>query len=250
MTLKRMLLAAVAVLAISCSQRPTPLSEPSENTAADNAEGDSAIYGLACDGCTDSILVLLPRDCSDPDTFDIIDARHSRRIMGHPHIGDEMAVVLNPEDHEEVLMAIDIDELMGQWCYMVEPTLRHIDQLSQRMQRRMMERMPDSVRSRLMVPREYGIRLKRGNTAHAIGMVRKQTITDDMSPVEYAEPPRYTSWQLYNGRLILKAEPVSVSGVTDSTATVHCDTADVVMLMRDSLILQFGDRQQSFYRKK
>ena len=28
--------------------------------------GDSTFYGLACDGCTDSVLVVLPADDSDP----------------------------------------------------------------------------------------------------------------------------------------------------------------------------------------
>ena len=34
--------------------------------------GDSTLYGLACDGCTDSIVVILPNQGGDPDTFDII----------------------------------------------------------------------------------------------------------------------------------------------------------------------------------
>lgn len=46
---------------VGCGQKQPPREEPIEpiNTLK-NLPGDSTLYGLACDGCTDSILVLLP----------------------------------------------------------------------------------------------------------------------------------------------------------------------------------------------
>ena len=43
--------------------------------------GDSMIYGLACDGCSDSVLVLLPDSGGDPVYYNILEDRlfESRR---------------------------------------------------------------------------------------------------------------------------------------------------------------------------
>ena len=51
-----------------------------------NLPGDSALYGLACDGCTDSVLVFLPYSGGDPDTFDIINAFQQHHVYGRPRI--------------------------------------------------------------------------------------------------------------------------------------------------------------------
>jgi len=106
--------------------------------------GDSALYGLACDGCTDSVLVFLPYSGGDPDTFDIIECRQQRRILGRPHIGDALAVIVNPENRDEALWVINIGTLEGEWCYMVEPTLRTIDGKK--------PPVPDSILKKIMIP--------------------------------------------------------------------------------------------------
>ena len=38
-------------------------------------KGDSTRYGLACDGCSDSVIVLLPNEGGDPVKFDIVTVR-------------------------------------------------------------------------------------------------------------------------------------------------------------------------------
>lgn len=246
---KAISLLAFALLITACGhQRPPKQETPEPISVYQNEPGDSAIYGLACDGSTDSILVFLPYSGVNPDTFDIINAFHERHIYGRPRIGDELAVILNPEDKAEVLMIVNIEVLKGQWCYKVMPTLRHIDKMPERMQRRMMERIPDSVKKKMMVPREYGFQLKRGFTAQTVGGRQQRTNTDNMSPVEYPRPRRYAEWRLFNGRLILITDSIRLPHSSKRGAPEQ-DTADFVSLRRDTLVLKFKDRQQKYYRK-
>ena len=204
------------------------------------------MYGLACDGCTDSILVLLPFTGGDPDTFDIINAHHDHHIYGRPHIGDELAVILNPEDKQEAVMVVNIERLRGKWCYQVMPTFRNIDKMPERIQKRMLQRIPDSVKQTLMTPREYGFQLKRGYTAQSFGGMR-QTTTDNMSPVEYPKVRRYREWRLFNGRLILITDSVRLAD--GKKGLPERDTVDIIQLRRDTLVLKFSDHEQGYYRK-
>ena len=80
----------------ACHQKQPTKNEPTEPIHTHkNMPGDSTLYGLACEGCTDSLLILLPFSGGDPDTFDIINAFQSRHIYGRPRIGDELGVILN-----------------------------------------------------------------------------------------------------------------------------------------------------------
>lgn len=193
------------------------------------AKGDSAIYGLACEGCNDSIIVFLPNSGGDPDTFDIVNARREHRVFGHPKIGNELSVILNPKDKEEATMVINIEDLKGKWCYQVMPKLRALESMPKKMQRRMMANMPDSMRQSLLVPRVVGYDLQRNDVVRPIG-IRPQQSEED-SPVEYPKTTSYRSWRLYNGKIIFDK-----------------DTASIVMMKKDSLVLDFGDHQQGFYK--
>lgn len=249
--MKKVLFSLVIAIALTTAcgnqhQQPTGDIPEEAISLQRNAAGDSALYGLACDGCTDSVLVFLPYSGGDPDTFDIINAFQQHHIYGRLHIGDELAVILNPEDPDEALMVVDMEALKGTWCYQVSPTLRRADQMPKRMQKRMMERIPDSVKQQMMSPREYSLRLKRDNSAQVRGGMYRQTTTDDMSPVVYPEVKRYTEWHMYNGRLILKADTTMFSKEGDVPSV---DTVDIEMLMGDSLILRFPDHVQHYYRK-
>lgn len=210
--------------------------------------GDSTLYGLACDGTTDSILVLLPYTGADPDTFDIINASQQKKIYGKPFIGDELAVTLNPEDKMEVLQIVNLDDLKGQWAFMVKPKLRDYEKMSRRLRRRMMAEMPDSVKEAMLVPREYVIQLKRGNSASTKGMKRVQT-TDEMSPVEYPEIKHYSEWHIFNGRLILASGTNDIPMGDKKKQKIERDTASIVQLTKDTLVLRFDDGDWGFYRK-
>lgn len=251
--MKKLILIAFvgALLTVACStkqeQAATDVAEDAISLKK-NLPGDSALYGLACDGCTDSVLVFLPYSGGDPDTFDIINAFQQHHVYGRPRIGDELAVIVNPEDHDEALSVVNMEMLKGEWCYMVLPQLRTPESMHKRMQRRMIERMPDSLRQLMMTPREYSLRLKRDYTVTARGGQRRRTTTDDMSPVEYPTLKRYTDWHFYNGKLILKAD--TIAGFSNEGALPETDTVQIRMLTQDSLILEFPDYTQSYYRKQ
>ena len=239
-----------AIIASACGSNGKDVKETGQAVGLHQTiPGDSARYGLACDGCTDSVIVLLPYSGEDPDTFDIIDAWQQHRVFGRPHIGDELAIVLNPEDPEEALMVINMETLAGSWCYMVTPTLRNIENMPPRMQRRMMndmEKLPDSLRQLWLTPREYTMQLKGDHTALVRGGMRRQTTTDDMSPIEFPTPRRYTNWHLYNGQLILHAD--TVKGFSRDDEVPFTDTATIVMLHEDTLVLRIADTEQGYYR--
>ncbi len=238
-----------ALLFAACgTQTGTNTSTDSDSIATDQRlPGDSTLYGLACDGCTDSILVFLPYSGGDPDTFDIIDAFQQHRIYGRVHIGDELGIITNPDNPRQAQMVVNMESLKGTWCYMVIPTLRHsIDSTGKNVAQRFPAGMPDSIREKLFVPREYSLRLKRDNSASTRGDRHQQT--NSMSIVEYPAIRHYTEWHLWNGRIILKAD--TIGGITADNEQPVSDTVDIRLLMRDSLILRFADHEQSYYRKK
>lgn len=239
---KTLLLSAIAtMLATACGSQQTPREQAPTDAISlhENLPGDSTLYGLACDGCTDSLLIFLPFSGGDPDTFNIIEAWQERRIYGRPHIGDELAVLLNPEQRGEALMVINLNMLRGQWCYMVTPTLRRPAN------GQAAPALPDSIRRRLLAPHEYGFRLKSDNSAYSLG-IRRQTTADAMSIVQYPDVKHYTEWHILNGKLILKAD--TIPGMAQKTLP-ESDTASIVLLRRDSLVLRFSDHEQAYYRK-
>ena len=240
---KALLFLAIAAFMTACGSK-----QPKEDKVPNDAismyksiPGDSALYGLACDGCTDSILVFLPYSGGDPDTFDIINCRQQRRLLGRPHIGDALAVLVNPENRHEACCVINIGSLVGQLCYIAEPTLRTIDGRT--------PPRPDSIRKKILIPIEYSLKLKADYTASMRGNrsnMNKNGNTQSLAV--YPEFHRYTDWYPFNGRLILHAD--TIAGFTQEGDKPVTDTAEIVLLMRDSLILRIGDKEQSYYRKK
>ena len=111
------ILAAAAMLLGACHSG----TQTEKNSAVYNEtvtlEGDSTVYGLACDGCTDSLLVYLPFSGGDPDTIDILNARIQRKVFGRPEVGDEVAFVLNASNKKVADLVININRLKGSWCY-------------------------------------------------------------------------------------------------------------------------------------
>lgn len=231
------LLAVAALMAAACGQKPLPKEKFDTISTYHNEPGDTSLYGLACDGTTDSLLVFLPYTGGDPDTFDIFDALADHRVLGRPLIGDKLAVVLRTDTdsvassiYPVAELVVNINRLYGQWNYMVTPTLKTLRQPARP--------LPDSIRQRFLAPREYGLRLKSDGLAYTTGMPRQQT-SDERSPVVYPPAKRYNGWKLYNGHLIL---------TTDSASHQQPDTATIVLMRRDSLVLRFADHEQAYYR--
>ena len=244
------ILAVVAVMAFAaCSDGRKDKGEgkPKSESVID-LKGDSTIYGLVCDGCTDSVLVVLPGDMGDPVRYDIIDATQEHKVFGKMRIGDRVAILLDPTDRKVAQMAVNLDDLKGTWCYEVMPQLRDFATMSKRMQRRMMQNMPDSVKQTFLVPREYGFTLKREYTASPVGFVAQGNALEDESPVVYPHVPLYCEWRLWNGKLLL-ARNVGKGGFgrTVRKQDVRIDTARILMLRADTLVLQFADHVQGYH---
>ena len=207
--------------------------------------GDSTIYGLACDGCNDTILVFLPlSDISrTPDTFYVLNANKQHRVFGHPQIGDKLAVLPNDSDSTIADAVVNMKKLTGTWCYEAHPTLRQRAGMSQP---HILNRLPDSLLQLLSQTREQGMQLKADNTVRPIGAFRPQQ-EEKESPVEYPAMKHYRRWQLFNGRLLLTTVAPDSLGQQHISDT---DTATLVLLEGDSLVLRIGDCTQGFYRKE
>ena len=208
-------------------------------------EGDSTIYGLACEGSNDSILVILKSVESNPDTIDILEARINRRVFGRPDIGDEVAIKMDAGKKSVADIVINIDRLKGEWCYQVMPTLRRRAGDSTNGVVQLPPDFPDSLKEKWFQPREYGFELRRDNTMRPIGLQRQEAERQP-GPVEYPELKRYRQWHVYNGHLLLSEARRDTSGHQQVIST---DTADIVFMRRDTLLLRFADHEQGYYRK-
>lgn len=244
-----LVLAASAMLALACgNKQETGNSDtPPSTDLTLTLEGDSTIYGLVCDGSTDTLLVFLPLSniAANPDTLNVLAATQSHHIYGRPKVGDEVAIVRNGNDSTVADIVIDTESLQATWCYMVRPTLRQRAGITDKMREQFLRQIPDSVRDSLMAPREYGFQIKADNAARAIGLRYQQNIEEN-SPMEYPPVKRYTIWNLHNGRLLLTETAIDSTGQRHIT---HTDTAQLLLLRRDTLVLRFGDQVQGYYRK-
>ena len=241
-------LAAIGLLTAACGSKDTGKATDANSDAISteqNMPGDSTVYGLACDGCNDTILVFLPRSGGDPDTFNILNASKQQQVMGHPMIGDKVAVVVNRENPKVADLVIDLEQLKGEWCYMVEPELRPVAGMSNAARQKQLKEELDSMFHEMMQPREYGIEIKSSNICRPIGMVRNLT-SDEESPVVYPPLKRYREWRLFNGKLLLSE---STRDSTGNTTVTNIDTAQFVLMRRDTLVLRFNDGEQGYYRR-
>ncbi len=246
-TLLLLLFGAMMLTAACGSDKATSTAS---STSSHRLKGDSTVYGLACDGCTDSVVVLLPQDDSDPVRFNIIEAMHRGRVLGKLQVGDRIGVVLNKRDKHKADLVVDIDRLMGIWCYIVMPTLRDAQGLSKSQQLSMMRSMPDSVKEMYFIPREYGFYLKPEWEAQSVGYVQEANSLAEESPVVYPPLGFFTGWGMWNGKLvIMRGTPhFSADGKLRVTDQVS-DTCDIDYLDADSLVLSSDGISRSYYRK-
>lgn len=243
----------VSLLFFSCSkkeQRKEQMAAGFPDIKVD-IKGDSMVYGLVCDGTTDSVIVLWPFS-GDPVIYDCIDAHDNHRIIGKPSIGDWVGIIRDSIDTTVVTMAIDLDQLKGTWTYPVIPVMKDLQHMSPRMQKRMMADMPDSIKKTYLVPREYGFTLKRAHQAQAVGYVRSSSTLQSDSPVEYPKVKRYVQWHMLNGRLILVSADMKPTEGPDTEAPIEVkmDTLDFVYMDNDSLIMTQNGVRLGFHRKE
>lgn len=241
---------AMAFSFVSCGDSTKTESAPREGKMNDELklEGDKTIYGLACEGCSDSTIILLPNDGSDPVHYDILDATRKHKVMGKPKVGDWVGLVLNPEDSTVADLVINLDELKGTWCYVVMPKMRDYDKMSPKLQKRLMRDMPDSIKETFMIPREYGFSLKRQWTAQSVGYVQENTLGE--SPVVYPKLGFFTAWHIWNGKLVMTSGTPHFSDKTKemTISDIRHDTCDIDFLGDDSLVLSSDGESRSYYR--
>lgn len=233
-------------LAVACGGHQ-PAAEAGLYDFAQDSTDATTIYGLACNGCNDTIVVLLRNIESDPDTFYILDASRQKQVFGHLRIGDMLAVVRNADDSARADKVIDLDDLKATWCYEVLPTLRKRADVSEADARQLLAKMPESLKDSLLVPREYGFQLKSENKVTPVGMSYQSKTSDEETPFEYPPLKRYRQWRLKGGQLILTE---TMRDSVGNILPVSSDTADLVLLRPDTLVLRFGDEVKGYYKKE
>ena len=132
------LLVFAVVLLAACKKGPRP-PRPNFNlpiSTSKPAKGDHAIYGLACMGCTDSVVVLLPNSGGDPVRYNILEATRQHQVFGDIEIGDWICVLPVEGEKNRARMVVDLDKLKATWTYQVMPHLRDLSHLSRRQQAR------------------------------------------------------------------------------------------------------------------
>lgn len=250
MNIRSLFLSIILILAIvACGTKETKKTDTVNNTG--RLEGDKTVYGLACDGCTDSVVVLLPEDGSDPVNYNIIAAKRAGKVLGKLQIGDRIGVVLNEKDKTVADIVVDIDKLQGIWCYIVMPKMRDYQTMSKAMQARMMNNMSDSLKATFIIPREYGFYLKRDWVAQSVGYVDDNNSLADESPVVYPPLGYFTAWHLWNGKFIMTSgTPKMLDNGEWKVEKLQYDTCSIDYLDADSLVLSDADGSRSYYRKQ
>ena len=211
-----------------------------------NVPGDTTLYGLACDGCSDTLLVFLPNSGGDPDTLNILAASKAHRVFGHLTIGSKIAVIRNSNNPRVGDIVINLNDLKGEWCYLVKPQLRERAGMDKNQLKKEAKPEIDSILQKLLQPREFGIEIKGENTARPIG-IRRSSDDDQNSPIVLPPLKRYRAWSIFNGQLLLSETTRDSTGTMTLTNT---DTATFVLLRRDTLVLRFNDGEQGYYRRK
>ncbi len=254
--MKKLLLFALVIIALSnfsCGNKTINPEDIIDTTltALQKDTTDATIYGLAGDGCTDSALIYIPFEGTNPITYDIIDAVKKKKIIGRLEVGDWIAVVVNPTDSTKADMVINLDQLKGEWVYKAMPKLvDNAKNVSSQIEKEVMDSMIEAA----MIPNEQGFAILRNNVAEPVGK-KISFNTDEMVLVEYPEIKPYTEWRIHNGLLLLSQAPhhvryVKKDGSKKDSLVIKIDTIEFVFLIRDSLQLKGKSGVRDYYRKQ
>ena len=169
---KALVFATIFALAMlsSCSQTKENDNQVESSEVDSLLNDDATIYGLACDGCNDTIVVFLTLDYDggDPDTLNVLDATRQHMVFGNIRIGDKLAIVRDEQDSTKAHMLVDLDNMMGEWCQQVLPTLRERADMEGLTHHEKVEQLPDSIRELLHIPHEYTYVFKSDNVLFTI----------------------------------------------------------------------------------
>lgn len=250
MNIKKILPVAIIAAAIMAGCGGGKKTDDKANFVKDvRLPGDSTFYGLACEGCTDSVLVVLPSDDSDPVSFNIIDAMRNHKVFGRPKIGDMMAVVINKGNRKKADLVIDIEELKGTWVYLSMPQMRKHGPMGKPMAMPKPDPERDSMMKAMMVPIEQGFKIKKNNNMEPVGLQYNVTSLNGDNPLEYPQVKYYKEWNILNGKLVLTEGTIEIGNRKRKKARPQRDTVDIVLMMKDSLQLKFKNGVKAYYRK-
>ncbi len=210
---------AIGLLVIGCkgSKPSEPVAEGRPDSIANPWASDCTYYGLICDGFSDSFLMVLPPDASDPLRLNIERAKEAGKVYGKMRVGDAIALIFNENDSSVVDYALNLDELKSTWTY---------DEVAKF----------DTARFK---PVQVGFTLKRNNQLDNInlGMSLMNRMPSD-APKPYEDHPRYMSWHLVNGALIFERNKQAR------------DTAYIQKMERDSLVLEWKKGAQVYIKQR
>lgn len=236
-----------AFLTVGCSEHRETAAPITQVLAADSTD-PGTIYGLACDGCNDTLLIVLTSLEQDPDTFDVLDATRQQRVYGYPRIGDKVAVIPDTTGSKTADMVVVLTDLQATWCYEVLPSLRKRVSIEQAIASTgQSPTIADSIKRLLATPCEYSYRVKGDNTVTPRSGQPMTLAGDEESPIEYPAMKHYREWRLNRGKVLLTEMTYDSLGNRTPGA---CDTAEIVLLQRDTLVLRINDTVQGFYRKQ
>lgn len=242
-----LIIAAILALVSGCGSKEEQKPEKTVGLST-SIKGDSTLYGLACDGCTDSVLIFLPGKGGDPVTYDIIEARKRQRIIGHPSVGDWVCLIVNGKDKKKADLVIDLDQLKGEWVNLEKPVRRKKADFGIKMDEETQAEI-DSMLEEQMKPVEIGFALKRSYTAQPIGYQYSRNQSED-SPVIYPTPKRYSEWHIYNGKLVLTERSRSLDSLQAAKEKPNSDTVDILFMVKDTLRIRYKDgTEKGYYRK-
>ena len=241
---------AVGILvSTSCSNKT---EEPQKTVGTSTKiKGDSTLYGLACDGCTDSVLVFLSGQGGDPVNYNIIDASKNRKVIGRPQVGDWVCLIVNGTDKKKADLVINLDRLKGTWVNLEKPWLRkRLDAPSLGNMDAETKHRIDSMIKIQLKPVEIGFALRRHYEARPVGLEYSRNKNQD-NPVVYPTPKFYTEWHIFNGKLVLTEGALRMGNQRKVKTKYKSDTVEIVMMLRDSLRIRYKDgKEKGFYRKK
>ena len=246
------LLIIFAVGILVCTSCSNKTEEPKKTVGTSTKiKGDSTLYGLACDGCTDSVLVFLSGQGGDPVNYNIIDASKNRKVIGRPQVGDWVCLIVNGTDKKKADLVINLDRLKGTWVNQEKPWLRkRLDAPSLGNMDAETKHRIDSMIKIQLKPVEIGFALRRHYAARPVGMEYSRNKNQD-NPVVFPTPKFYTEWHIFNGKLVLTEGALRMGNQRKVKTKYNSDTVEIVMMLRDSLRIRYKDgKEKGFYRKK
>lgn len=216
---------------------------------------DGMLYGLACEGCNDTFVVVIPTGDLEakPLKLNVMKAFKRNKVIGMLEPGDWCAIMLNAKDSTIVDMVINMDMLKGKWVHQVMPEEK------ENARTMILHENPDanvdSIINSYMIPVERGFELKRQGRASSLGLTYFSK-DDQEKPVIYPVGSSYASWKVVNG-LIIFSEADSIIDPKDpdmvrKIPNKNCerDTCELVLLLKDSLQISYKGNISSYYRKK